>query len=148
MRRGRHGLGLIAAVVVSCCGCGGPQRDAAPPPPPPDAAVVPSFDQETARELADGFLEVLGTMAQIVEQRGPDCSAMADDLEALFDRSEPMFELARSAAEDGESMRLLNQEMARHDAAVTPLVERISPGLEGCRSEPRLVEIMGRMPVL
>ena len=30
----------------------------------------------------------------------------------------------------------------------TPLVERISPGLEACKSEPRLIEIMQRMPVL
>lgn len=138
----------IALAVLVAVGCGGPQRDNPPPPPPPDAEPVPSFDRETARELSDGFLEVLGTMAQIAEQRAADCSAMADDLEALFDRSEPLFELARSAAADPESMRLLNQEMARHDAAVAPLIERISPGLEGCRSEPRLVEIMARMPVL
>ena len=135
---------LILSIVLAACG----SKQPPPPPPPPDAAPELAMDEATARDTADGLLEVLATMAAIVEQRAGDCPAMAAELGALFDQAAPLFEITEAARQDPEATRLLGEAMKAHEMAVTPLVDRIGPGLEACKDDPALVEAMQRMPVI
>lgn len=136
------------ALVLLVAACGGSQRGEPPPPPPPDAAPVAVFDEADAARTAAALLDVLARMAEIVERHAGDCPAIARELGALFDEVEPVFATARRAEEDPDAARLLTAAMAPHEAAVEPLVARISPGLAACREDAAVVAAMERMPVL
>ena len=145
-----HTLRLPTTVVlftIVACGGGG-----ARPAPPASAAAVadagaPPLDRAALAEIADGLQEVLATMAAIVEQ-APDCGAMAHQLGELFDRSEPLFGIAKTQGADPVAGPVLTQEMDARAAAVAPVVERISDGLARCRGDESVVEVMKRMPTL
>jgi hypothetical protein len=134
---------LLSIFLVAC---GGTQRDQTPPPAP-DAAPRLAMDEATARETAAGLLEVLETMAAIVEQRAGDCPAMAAELSALFDQAQPLVEIVEAAKLDPDASRILGAAMEEHELAVTPLVERIGVGLDTCKTDPAVAEAMQRMPV-
>lgn len=133
-------------VLILAAACGGPQHDSTPPPPP-DAAPRLAMDEATARETAAGLLEVLATMAAIVEQRAGDCPAMAAELGTLFDQAQPLVEIVEAAKLDPESSRILGAAMKELELSVTPLVERIGPALRTCKDDPAVQTAMQRMPV-
>lgn len=159
-----------AALILVLAACGGPHRDATPPAPtPPDAAPGLAFDDESARQLAAGFLEVLGAMAEAVEARAAscvvptggcpadviddcpcqvDCAAMAADLDAIFDVSAPLFELAVTVQADDDAAKLAVDAMRAHGDEARAIEARISTGLVACRGSEDLIEVIGRMPVL
>ena len=144
-----HTLRLPTTVVlftIAACGGGGGARPAAPAPAAADAGAPP-LDRAALAEIADGLQEVLATMAAIVEQ-APDCGAMAHQLGELFDRSEPLFGIAKTQGADPVAGPVLTQEMDARAAAVAPVVERISDGLARCRGDESVVEVMKRMPTL
>jgi len=158
-------------VLVVLAACGGSQKDPTPlaPPPAPDAEPALVFDDDSAQQLADGFLDVLGAMAEAVEARiatcwmppsgcaadviddcpcQVDCAAMAADLDAIFDVSAPLFELAvQVQADDRAAKRAVIAMKARADAAAT-LEARISDGLIACRGSAEVLEVIERMPTL
>jgi hypothetical protein len=140
----------LLAVALVAAACGGRQPGAAPPPA--DAEPELALDEPTARATADGFLEVLATMAAIVEARTrdapADCPGMAHELDLLFTQAEPLFEIARAAMEDPAAAQLLGGELDRHGHAVDALVDRIMAGLVVCKDHPGLAEVMQRMPTL
>lgn len=137
----------LLLLLVLLVACGGPQRDQTPPPPPPDAAPELAMDEETARATAEGMLEVLTTMAAIVEQRAGDCATMAVELGALFDQAAPLVEIIETAKKDAEAARLLGAAMQELELKVTPVAERISPALATCNHDPAVAEAMQKMPV-
>jgi hypothetical protein len=149
--------------------CGGSHKDPTPPSPPPDAEPALTFDEDTARRFADGFLEVLGAMAEAVEARVAscviptsgcpaeqaddcpcqvDCEEMAGDLDAIFDVSAPLFELAVAVQADDEAARLAVTAMRAHADAAEALEARISNGLLWCRGSAAVLEVIERMPTL
>lgn len=136
----------IALLLLIFAACGGTQRDQTPPPAP-DAAPKLAMDEATARETAAGLLEVLETMAAIVEQRAGDCPAMAAELVTLFDQAQLLVEIVEAAKLDPKASRILGAAMKEHELAVTPLVERIGVGLDTCKTDAAVAEAMQRMPV-
>jgi hypothetical protein len=132
-------------LLILLAACGGSQRDQTPPPP--DAQPRLAMDEATARETAAGLLEVLATMAAIVEQRAGDCPAMALELGTLFDQAQPLVEIVEAAKLDAGSSRILGAAMKDVELSVTPLVERIGPALVTCKDDPAVIEVMQRMPV-
>jgi hypothetical protein len=135
---------LLSLLLIAC---GGTQHDKTPPPAP-DATPRLVMDEPTARETAAGLLEVLATMADITEQRAGDCPTMAAELGTLFDQSAPLFEIVEAAKLDADASRLLGEAMKEHELAVPPLVDRIGKGLDTCRGDPEVGEVMQRMPVI
>ena len=146
--------------LVLLIACGGSQKDPTPPAPPPDAEPALVFDDDTARRFADGFLEVLGAMAEAVEARiascalptsGPcqvDCDGMAADLDAIFDVSAPLFELAVSVQDDDAAAQRAVAAMKAHTDAAAALEARISNGLSWCRGSAAVLAVIERMPTL
>lgn len=135
-----------AALVALVAACGG---GAGKPPPttPAPAPAGPATDPALARDIADGFLEILTTMAAITEA-APDCPAMAVQLTELFDQSAELFDLARAQGADPEAGPLLEAELDRRASAVAPLVERIQAGLGRCQLDRDVAAAMERMPTL
>jgi hypothetical protein len=136
---------LIAAVLALgvLAACGGKQtatRDPAPPPP-----ADPGPDRALLSEIADGLVDVLSTMAAITESAA-DCPVMASQLGELFDKSAPLFELARAQGADAEAAPLLTAEMDTRAPRVQPLVDRISTGLARCQMDPDVARVIERMP--
>ena len=144
-------LGAVTAALVALGGaCGGGARPApaTPAPTPGEAAPAePSADPALARDIAEGFLEVLSTMATITES-APECRAMAVQLTELFDKSAELFELARAQGADPAAGPLLEAELDKRAPAVAPLVERIQRGLQRCQLDPDVTAAMERMPTL
>jgi hypothetical protein len=143
-------------LLVALVACGGSQKDTTPAPAP-DAEPGLAFDDDRARRFADGFLQVLGAMAEAVEARAAacvgdpcqvDCGGMAADLHAIFDVSAPLFELAAQVAADDEAARRAVIAMKAHDDAATALNARISGGLVACRGSAEVIEAIERMPTL
>lgn len=138
---------LLALVVAAGCG-GSPRRTPPPAHPEPGSTVEVEgpapVDPKLLAELAAGLEEVLGAMAQIAA--GPDCPAMGAQLRDLFDRSAPLFELARTQGDNPDAARVLTAELNARADRVQPLVEAIGKGLERCREEPSVVEAIRRMP--
>ncbi len=134
---------LIALALACNRGAGGK-----PPATPPAATPArPPADPALARDIADGFLEILTTMAAITEA-APDCPAMAVQLIELFDQSAELFELARAQGADPEAGPLLEAELDRRASAVAPLVDRIQAGLGRCQMDRDVAAAMERMPTL
>jgi len=158
---------LLVVMAVACGGSrprgGGPAQDA-------DAAAR-SLDPAEARMLADGFRDALEAMAEVIRARsgvacrgdaGPpappdggasgarcaDCAAMAADLDAVFDRAQPLFDRAAAVRADPESTQVLDDAMRQLGGGVPLLVEEISAGLAPCAGNPDLVRVIERMPVL
>lgn len=138
---------MIALVAVAACRSA-PARKPAPAHPEPGSTVEvegpPPVDKKLLADVAAGLEEVLAAMAQITA--GRDCPAMGAQLRDLFDRSEPLFELARTQGDNPDAAQVLTAEMNARAERVGPLVEAISGGLERCREEPSVVEAVRRMP--
>lgn len=157
-------------LLVLLVACGGSHHEPAPPAPAqPDAAPGLAFDDESARQLAAGFVEVLGAMADAVEARvrdcripasgcpaeqiddcpcQVDCPAMAGDLDAIFDVSAPLFELAARVEGDDAAARLAVEAMKAHADEAGALEGRISNALVACRGSAEVLEVIERMPTL
>lgn len=140
-------LAMMAALAAGAIACGGKHGESAArpaPPPPPDA---PAIDRASLAEIAAGLEDVLGTMAAIADSTA-DCDVVAHQLETLFDKSAPLFELAREQGADPDAGPALAAELDARAAAVGPLVERIKTGLARCSHDPAVIKAMERMPTL
>jgi hypothetical protein len=138
---------LAAAIMIAACG--GAQREPTPAPPPavPDAGPPP-VDRAAIADLADGVLEVLRAMAEVVEARAQDCPAMAADLLTVFAHAETIFGAVREADADPARHAVLLEELDARAAVSAGLADRIALGLAPCRDDPELQRAMARMPVL
>lgn len=137
---------LIILVALAACSKSAPAPTApgAPPSTPPEEAKP---DPALLRDIADGIVEVLETMARIAEG-SRDCPAMAASLHELFDKSADLFELARAQGADPEAGPLLTAEFEKRSAGVQPAVDRISQGLARCKLDPDVAAAIERMPTL
>jgi len=135
-----------ALIVILVAGCGHGARPASTPAPPADPGPPP-VDRQLLADIAAGLEEVLATMAAIAGGDA-DCPTMAGQLDELFTRSQPVFDLARHHAADPTSGPVLTEELDARAGAVAPLVERISNGLVRCKDDPGVVHAMERMPTL
>jgi hypothetical protein len=141
---------VVTGVLVAAC-----HHDKPATAPTPAAATAPATDEETgpvadpklAADIAAGFEEVLATMASITEGAA-DCPLMATKLLDLFQKSAPLFDLARAQGADAEAVRMLKAELDKRSAAVEPLVTRIQRGLERCKMDPDVAAAMEHMPTL
>jgi hypothetical protein len=135
------------ASLAFLAACGGQQRSEPPPPPPPDAAPAPTID---ADEVAGAYLEVVKTMTAIVEERAAtnDCAAMVTDLDALITTSQPLFDRIAVAQLDPDENALLVVAFRAHHDESLGLADRISAGLDVCRDQPGLFEVIQRLPNL
>lgn len=133
-------LALIPLVAALACG-GGKQ----PAPAQPEEPAPPAVDRAMLVEIAAGLEDVLATMAAIAEG-APDCPAMAAQLTSLFDKSAPLFELAKTQDADPEAGPLLRAELDGRAARVQPLVERIGEGLGRCQMDAGVAAAMEKMP--
>jgi hypothetical protein len=148
----RVGAVILALGVVTSCHHNQAAPASAPAPAP---AIAPGSDEETgpvadpklAADIAAGFEEVLATMASITEA-ADDCPLMATKLRDLFQKSAPLFELARAQGGDAEAARMLKAELDKRAIAVEPLVTRIQHGLERCKMDPDVAAAMEHMPTL
>lgn len=131
---------VILAIAITACG-GGQQ----PKPAPAEEPAKPAIDRAMLVEIAAGLEDVLATMAAISESAA-DCPAMAGQLTQLFDKSAPLFELARTQDADPEAGPLLRAEIDGRAASVQPLVERIGKGLGRCQMDPDVAAAMEKMP--
>lgn len=138
----RAPLVALVALVLAACGGGGTRAVEAPAPAEEEQPVT--VDPALLAEIAAGLEEVLAAMAQI--SANPDCAAMGVDLGKLFDRSQPLFTLARAQERDPEASRLLAVEMDARGGRVAALAQTIGAGLERCRGDRGVVEAMQRMP--
>ncbi|MBK9036780.1 MAG: hypothetical protein IPL61_36945 [Myxococcales bacterium] len=138
---------ILALCFAGACGGSAP-APAAPSSTPPEAEAepAPAVDPQVAAEVADAFVEVLATMAQITT--GPSCPAMGEELRGLFDRSAELFDHARALARDPEASKLLVAAMEARAAEVAPLIEAMGPGLVRCREDATVQDAMARMPTL
>lgn len=136
-----------AVLIALAAACGGGAAGAPPSTAPAATPAEPPADPALARDLADGFLEILTTMAAITET-APDCPAMAVQLVELFDRSAELFDLARAQGADPEAGPRLEAELDRRASAVAPLVDRIQAGLGRCQMDRDVAAAMERMPTL
>ena len=134
----------VFVVVTLLCACGAAQRDTTAAE---DAGPTPLTAPEAA-DLASSLLGVLSEMAAIVEAQATDCPAMARELDALFDRAQPLFDAANGARADDLSARRLTRAMEERSNDVPGLVGRITPRLEACKDEPAVQAAVARMPVL
>jgi hypothetical protein len=135
--------GLIVVVVVACGGSSKPAP--AGPATTAEPATAPAVDRALLAEIADGLVEMLATMAVITEGAA-DCPAMATQLGALFDKSAPLFDLARSQDANPEAKPVLTAEMDGRATQVQPLVDRISAGLARCQMDADVAKAIERMP--
>jgi hypothetical protein len=138
---------LIATVVIVAA-CGGKARPASTAPAaetPAAEPAAPVVDRALLGEIADGLVDVLATMASITEG-ATDCAGMAAQLGALFDKSAPLFELARAQGADAAAAPVLTAEMDARADRVQPLVDRISAGLARCQMDPAVGKVIERMP--
>ncbi len=148
-------IGTVIAMAAACAAlagtaCRGKGDDTTPAPPPDDGAATggaPAVDAALMREIAAGLEEVLATMAAITTE-ATDCPAMATQLGDLFDKSQSLFDLAHTQAQDPAANNALAAELDKRAPAVQPLVERISKGLERCKLDADVAAAMERMPTL
>jgi hypothetical protein len=139
---------IVIPLMILAAACGGPKEPDHPERGPEGAESKDLvIDEETARATAAGLLEVLETMAAIVEQRAGDCPAMAAELSALFDQTAPLVEIVEAAKLDPEASRLLADAFEEHELAVPPLEERISAGLATCQLDADVSAALKKMPV-
>ena len=134
-------------LLILLAACGGSQRGEPAPAPPPDAAPADPFDADAA---AAAYFEVVATMAAIVEQRAAeaDCAAMVSDIDQLITTSQPLFDRIAMAQLDENDNAMLVLAFRAHDQAAHDLADRISAGLDVCREQPGLFEVIQRLPVL
>lgn len=135
------------ALCAGLAACGGPGAPATPAPAAAPDAGVRAIDPALVPELAAGLEEVLATMAAITDGAA-DCPTMARQLGELFDRSAPLFELARGHGQDPEAGPALVAALDARAAVVQPLVERIARELGRCQLDPDVAAVMERMPTL
>lgn len=133
----------ILILVAALTACGGGKAKPAPAPAPEPAA--PAVDRALLVEIAAGLEDVLATMAAIAEGAA-DCPAMAAQLGELFDKSAPLFELAKTQDADPEAGPLLRAELDGRAPRVQPLVERIGKGLGRCQMDAGVAAAMEKMP--
>jgi len=133
--------GAIVALVIAACG-------SSSPPPAQPHAQAPGYDPAELAEIAEGLFDVFETMAVTVEAHPQDCKAMARDLNAVFDKSAPIFARAHEVAGDVQASKGLQAEMRKHEEQEPALVDRISKGLRPCAGDPDLVHAIERMPLL
>ena len=139
-----------ALMLMMVAACHHHQPASAPAPAPASAPVEetgPVADPKLAADIAAGFEEVLATMASITEAAG-DCPVMATKLLDLFQKSAPLFDLARAQGGNPDAARMLKAELDKRASAVEPLVTRIQHGLERCKMDPDVAAAMERMPTL
>lgn len=136
---------VVLTIALAACG-GGRGQPSAPAAPPVDAGPA-TLDRAALAELAASLAEVLGTMAAITDAT-PDCPTLARQLGELFDRSQPLFELAKAQGDDPVAGPTLTAELDSRAGVVAPLVERISAGLARCRDDRGVMDAMERMPTL
>ena len=136
----------IVRVVLFAAACGGGSRPApAAPAPTEEPAAAPAVDRVLLAEIADGLVEMLATMAVITEGAA-DCPTMATQLGGLFDKSAPLFDLARGQDANPEAKPILTAEMDGRATQVQPLVDRISAGLARCQLDAEVAKAIERMP--
>lgn len=135
-------LGVVVLVVA--CGGGGGARSSETPAHRDNSGEVQAVDPKLLAEVAAGLEEVLGAMAQITD--GADCPTMGAELHQLFERSAPLFELARAQEASPEAAAILTAEMDARAVRVKPLVDRIGTGLARCKDDPSVVEAVRTMP--
>lgn len=135
-------LALAAAAVVAACGGG---KDAKEPAREPAAEGKAPVDPALLAEIAAGLEDVLATMAAITES-AVDCKAMAAQLDELFAKSTPLFDLAREQSADPEAAQLLTAEMDARAPRVAPLVERIQTGIARCQTDADVARAIEKMP--
>lgn len=141
---------LIAVVALAACGGGNKKPAPQEPAPATTAPAENQVDPVLLRDIADGLLEVLATMATITEAKAGDgkvdCPSMAIQLTKLFEQSAELFDLARVQGAHPEAGPILTAEMDKRAAAVEPLVDRIKRGLARCQMDPDVAAAMERMP--
>jgi hypothetical protein len=144
-------ISISLAMLAAACHHAKPAPTPAPAPAPASAGEAeetgPVADPKLAADIAAGFEEVLATMASITEA-ADDCPLMATKLLDLFQKSAPLFDLARAQGGDPEAARMLKSELDRRASAVEPLVTRIQHGLERCKMDPDVAAAMEHMPTL
>jgi len=132
----------VIALLLALAACGGKAR---PAPAPAAEPGPPPVDRAMLVEIAVGLEDVLTTMAAIAEGAA-DCPAMAAQLTELFDKSAPLFELAKTQDADPEAGPILRAELDARAPRVQPLVERIGKGLARCQMDAGVAAAMERMP--
>jgi hypothetical protein len=154
----------VAALIAGGLSCGG-GRGPAPGPPAAADAGTSTLDPAEAEILAGGFRDTLEAMVAAVRARTgaacggdagvppdggrcADCASLAVDLDAVFDRSEPLFKRAREVAMDADSARVLDDAMKSQGRGVPALIDEIAAGLTPCAGHADLIRTMERMPVL
>lgn len=137
-------LSFVWMIVAAGCG-GGAKPAPAAPAPAEDEAAAPAVDRALLAEIAGGLVEMLATMAVITEGAA-DCPTMAAQLGGLFDKSAPLFDLARSQDANPAAKPILTAEMDGRATQVQPLVDRISAGLARCQLDPGVAKAIERMP--
>jgi hypothetical protein len=137
----RHAL--IAIALAACGGGGGKKQQVEKPTTEVEAEAAP--DPQMMAEIADGLVEVLATMAAIGES-APDCKAKAAQFDDLFEKSAPLFDLAKAQAAEDEAARMLEAEMDAREPQVAPLVARIGKGFERCKMDPDVERAIEKMP--
>lgn len=135
----RFGLAVVFAAA-----CGGGPRANEPPAHRDNSAAAMEVDRTLLADVAAGLEEVLAAMAQI--SGGADCPTMGAELHQLFERSAPLFALARTQGDNPDADAVLTAEMEQRAHRVRPLVETIGAGLARCRDEPAVVDAMKQMP--
>jgi hypothetical protein len=159
-----RGRTIVCGALIALAACGGGRTPAAGPPATIDAGAA-ALDPEEAALLAGGFRDTLEAMAAAVRARGgaacrgdagvppdggrcADCAGLAVDLDAVFDRSEPLFKRAREVSADPEAARILDGAMKDQGTGVPALIDEIAAGLAPCAGNAELIRVMQRMPVL
>lgn len=136
-------LALAAAALVAACGGGKDAKEPARGEPVTEGKAP--VDPALLAEIAAGLEDVLATMAAITEGAA-DCKAMAAQLDELFAKSAPLFDLAREQSADPEAARLLTAEMDARAPRVAPLVDRIQQGIARCQTDADVARAIEKMP--
>ncbi len=135
---------LLVAVLTAC---GGHHHTTAEPAPAPDATPPPPLlDPAGAAEAVSQLIDFLQAMAAIAEQRAGNCDQMGADLDELFTKTQPLFDLVRAAQQDPEAAKLLVQEEKKREADISDFPPDAMEALAGCRDNAKVVDAMQRMP--
>ena len=133
-------------LVAFLAACGGHHHETASPSPPADAAPPPLLDPAGAAEAVSQLIDFLQAMAAIAEQRAGNCDQMGADLDELFTKTQPLFDLVHAAQQDPEAAKLLVQEEKKREADISDFPQEAMEALAGCRDNPKVVDAMQRMP--
>jgi hypothetical protein len=147
---------LALALAALACGagaCGASSRDTSSTPgaaAQPDAGPTPE-EELAAREAAMGILverhlAALEQMAAIVDAHRGDCPAMAAALDRFFADQRPLFAEIAAAEDNPYNTPVLERLSAPTRPRARAAEDRAASGIVTCASDPRMVEVIERMP--